>query len=181
MGTLSDRLNTMSVKVVSPDETVRVAFTGGGQMHVEFSQGSLERHTEPSLSIQLSHVFTQTLRRRKSEMTRMLRDLVAEIDIDEDETFRDRETVRDPVVSRRELTETALEQITALGRSARGLVTATMTPGNFLDIKVRKGCLELHSAQELRVELLAAIAAVTADFRRRAAEHMNQGSEREST
>lgn len=181
MGTLSDRLNTMSVKVVSPDETVRVAFTGGGHMHVEFSRGSLERHTEPSLSTQLSHVFTQTLRRRKREMSRMLRELVAEIDVDEDETFRAAEPASGAVVSRREVTETALEQITAMGRSARGLVTAKMTPGNFLDVKVRKGCLELHSAQELRVEVLAAVAAVTADFRRRAAEHMTEGSRMETT
>src|SRR5690606_23975745 len=156
MGTRSDRLNTMSVKVVSPDETVRVAFTGGGQMHVEFSQGSLERHTEPSLSQQLSHVFTQTLRRRKRELTRILHDLVTEIDVDEDDTFAGRQPTGGPGVSPREVTETALEQITALGRSARGLITAKMTPGNFLDIKVRKGCLELHSAQELRVEVLAA-------------------------
>ncbi|ADD41192.1 hypothetical protein [Stackebrandtia nassauensis] len=178
MGTLADRLNTMSVKVVSPDETVRVAFTGGGQMHVEFSQGSLERHNEASLSRQLSHVFTQTLRRRKRDMARMLRDLVAEIDVDEDETFSGGGAARDPVVSHRELMETALEQITALGRSRRGLVTARLTPGDFMDVHVRKGCLDLHSAQELRVEVLAAVAAVTADFRRQAAEQTNDGSGR---
>lgn len=163
MGTLADRLNTMTVRVTSPDDTVRLYLTGGDQLHLEFARGSLEQHTEPSLSKQLSHVCTTALRQRSQTMTATARRLMAEMDVDEDRTFaRNR---RPPVRHR-----PSGPAITAVGRSPRSLITVRRIPGDIFDVKIRKGTLGRFNGDQLTVEFHGALRAAAADYQRQLAE-----------
>lgn len=171
MGMFADRLNTMLVKVSSPDDTVRLYLTGGGQLHLEFASGSLERHSESSLSTQLSHVCTVALRRKARGMATVVRQVLDEVDVDEDDTFTGGAPAppgRKTAVRRR-LGEAAAG-ITAVGRSPRACVTARRIPGDIMDIKLRKGTLQRWSSEEVAVECYGALAAVAADHRRQLTE-----------
>ncbi|MGH8877464.1 MAG: hypothetical protein ACRD0P_09005 [Stackebrandtia sp.] len=160
MGILAERLNTMTVKVASPDDTVRLYLTGGGQLHIEFARGSLEQHTESSLSKQLSHVCTSALRRQRQRMSATVREVIEDIDTDEDDRFA--KTRRPPSPKQ--------PAITALGRSPRSLVSVRRIPGDIFDVRVRKGTLERYNGEQLTVEFHGALRAASADYQRQLAE-----------
>ena len=80
MGILADRLNTMTFRVMSPDQTVRLYVTGGGMLHIEFSRGSLDFHTEASMSHELSAAFTAMMRGQAKKRRDILLAAVSEID-----------------------------------------------------------------------------------------------------
>ena len=162
MGILAERLNTMTVRVASPDDTVRLYLTGGGALHIEFARGSLEQHTESSLSKQLSHVCTAALRRQRSQMAATVRDVVADLDTDEDDRFT-KERRTPPPASKQ-------PAITAQGRSPRSIVTVRRIPGDIFDVKVRKGTLERYNGDQLTVEFHGALSAASADYQRQLAE-----------
>ena len=162
MGILAERLNTMTVRVASPDDTVRLYLTGAGQLHVEFARGSLEQHTESSLSKQLSHVCTAALRKQRRQMSAAVREMVSAMDDDEDDRFA--KSHRPPPAPAKE------PAITALGRSPRSLITMRRIPGDIFDVKVRKGTLERYNGEQLTVEFHGALSAATADYQRQLAE-----------
>lgn len=165
MGILADRLNTMTVRVMSPDATVRLYLTGGGQLHIEFAKGCLNEHTESSLATQLGHVFTKALRRQRHDMAKLVRETISEMDVDEDDTFRGTSPTPPPAPRARRI-EAAAASITALGRSPRSCVTIRRIPGEIMDVKVRKGTLQRFSGEEVTVEVHAALNAVSADHQR---------------
>lgn len=166
MGNLADRLNTLTVRVASPDDTVRLYLSGANQLHVEFAKGSLEQHTEPSLSKQLSHVCTVALRRRQKTMTKTARKLMTEMDVDEDQTFARRPPPRRPETLR----TPNRAAITAVGRSPRSLITVRRIPGDIFDVRIRKGTLGRFNGDQLMVEFHAALSAASADYQRQLAE-----------
>ncbi|ADD40587.1 hypothetical protein [Stackebrandtia nassauensis] len=164
MGILADRLNTMTVRVTSPDDTVRLYLTGGDQLHLEFAKGSLDQHTETSLSKQLSHVCTAALRKRRQTMAATARKLIVDMDADEDDTFARR--------PRRPMARPAAANlaITAKGRSPRSLITIRRIPGDIFDVKIRKGSLGRFNGDQLTVEFHGALRATAADYQRQLAE-----------
>lgn len=162
MGTLADRLNTLTVRVASPDDTVRLYLTGGDQLHVEFAKGSLDQHTEPSLAKQLSHVCTTALRQRRQTMSTTARKMMSEMDVDEDQTFARRRPPPRPVVNG--------PAITAVGRGPRSLVTVRRIPGEIFDVRIRKGTLGRFNGDQLTVEFHGALRAAAADYQRQLAE-----------
>ncbi|WP_324800134.1 hypothetical protein [Stackebrandtia sp.] len=162
----------MTVRVCSPDDTVRLYLTGGGQLHLEFARGSLLEHTESSLSKQLSHVCTMAVRRRRQGMATAVREAIADMDSDEDDTF-----TRQPPPTRAAPSE---PPITALGRSPRSLVTVRRIPGAIFDIKVRKGTLARFNAEQVIAEFHEAFNAAATDYKRQAAALRKSGAARGS-
>ncbi len=148
MDTLPEHFNTVTFKAVSPDDTVRLYLTGGGALHIEFVRDFLDRHTDSSLSKQLSHVCTSMLRKQRTAVP------------PEGGAVCDR-----PAQQRSMPPATAEPSITALGRSPRAVVTARRIPGDIFDIKVRKGTLGRYNVEQLSVELHRALLEVSADYR----------------
>ncbi|MGH8882916.1 MAG: MFS transporter, partial [Stackebrandtia sp.] len=79
-------------------------------------------------------------------MVEVVRRTIADVDIDEDDTFPS------PPPAATNHTDTALTEaaatITALGRSPRGGVTVRRIPGDIVEVKLRKGTLQRWSGAE---------------------------------
>lgn len=167
MGILADRLNTMTVRVMSPDQTVRLYVTGGGQLHIEFAKGSLQHHTEASLSKQLSISFTRMMRGRKQKTEEILRAVLAETSTPEPDLApappppaRD----ADDPANARFAAEQA--QITGEGRSPRACVTVRRQPEDVMELRLRKGSLQRWNDEEVIAEIQAALVAMEKDYRK---------------
>lgn len=156
MGTLAERLNTMTIRAASPDDSVRLYITGIGALHIEFVKDALERHTASTLSKQLSHVCTVAMQQRHRQML-MASGGDTDTGVGEADGFTRtrRPSFPDPDGP----------GITALGRSPEAVITVRRIPGGIFAVKVRKGTLGRYNAEQLAVELHRALLEASADYR----------------
>lgn len=168
MGILADRLNTMTFRVMSPDRTVRLYVTGGGLLHIEFSRGSLDGHTESSMSHELSAVFTRMLRGQAKKRRDILLESVSEVDdIDPDLPPAEPPEPNHVADTSRERFYREVRELTACGRSPRAAVTIRRVPVDLMEVKLRKGTLQRWSSEEVVAEIQAALADLGRDYHKR--------------
>ncbi|MGH8793745.1 MAG: hypothetical protein ACRDXX_14020 [Stackebrandtia sp.] len=165
MGVLAERLNAISVKVMSPDRTARLHVDGDGE-RLEFAPGSLEQHTEQTLSQQLTALYTAALRRQRDALDTVVSDTLAEMSAaadDESTPAPRRGAARDAAAERFDRQAAAL---TAEGRSPRGDVAVRRHGDERVELTVRKGAVGRWSPEQLVAEVRGALSAADADYRR---------------
>lgn len=168
MGILADRLNTMTFRVMSPDQTVRLYVTGGGMLHIEFSRGSLDIHTEASMSHELSAAFTTMMRGQAKKRRDILLAAVSEIDdVDPELPPAEPPAPLHAADAARRRFHRELQQLAATGRSPRAAVTIRRVPVDLMEVKLRKGTLQRWSGEEVVAEIQAALADLGRDYHQR--------------
>lgn len=168
MGILADRLNTMTFRVMSPDHSVRLYMTGGGLLHIEFSRGSLDVHTEASMSHELSAAFTRMLRGQAKKRRDILFESVSEVDdIDPELPTAEPPPPLHAADRDGERFNRELRQLVATGRSPRSAVTIRRVPVDLMEVKLRKGTLQRWSGEEIVAEIQAALSNLGRDYHER--------------